>query len=215
VKKVAAAEGETRERLLEVAAQLFATRGFARVTVRDVCRAAQANVAAVNYHFKGKQGIYDAVIDGAITRMQATTDAIVEAGRGKTPSDRLRAYVSIFLQRVIESRDPWIHDLMIRELTDPTPALDRVVAEVLEPRMQYLAAVVAAHLGCPVDDPRVPRSVMSIQWQCLAAIDPRVPGQRRAGRSPADVTETIDHIVRFSIGGIESLAHARARAPHA
>ena len=45
------ADRETRERLLKAAEALFAERGFKRVTVREICLAARANVAAVNYHF--------------------------------------------------------------------------------------------------------------------------------------------------------------------
>jgi AcrR family transcriptional regulator len=39
---------ETRARLLKAAERLFAERWFKKVTVRDICRAARANVAAVN-----------------------------------------------------------------------------------------------------------------------------------------------------------------------
>ena len=50
---------ETRQRLLEAAARLFAARGFTHVTVREICNAANANVAAVNYHFGDKLGLYE------------------------------------------------------------------------------------------------------------------------------------------------------------
>ena len=39
---------ETRFRVLQAAERLFAERGFKKVTVREICRAAKANVAAVN-----------------------------------------------------------------------------------------------------------------------------------------------------------------------
>ena len=39
---------ETRQRLLDAAARLFAEHGFEKVTVRDICKEAGANVAAVN-----------------------------------------------------------------------------------------------------------------------------------------------------------------------
>jgi len=66
---------ETRARLLHAAARLFAERGYARVTVRDICKKAHANVAAVNYHFGGKDGLYRAVMRHAMETMQATTAA--------------------------------------------------------------------------------------------------------------------------------------------
>ena len=43
----------TRKRILDHAAALFAERGFEKVTIREICRGAGANVAAVNYHFGG------------------------------------------------------------------------------------------------------------------------------------------------------------------
>jgi len=206
-------EQETRDRLLGEGARLFAARGFARVTVRDICRAADANVAAINYHFRGKQGLYDAVVQAAIDRMQATTDAIIAAGRGQTPEAQLTAYVTIFLTVVTAAgRDNWIHQLMVREITEPTPALDRVVREVLEPRTKYLGSIVASLLGCRADDPRVQRSVMSVQMQTLAAVDQRLP-MHRGPRTPAAVAELADHIARFSLGGIAALnAPSRRRS---
>ena len=53
---------ETRERLLSTAERLFAERGFSKVTIREICKSARANVAAVNYHFNGKKGLYDEVV---------------------------------------------------------------------------------------------------------------------------------------------------------
>ena len=68
------------------AARLFAERGFARVTVRDICRKARANVAAVNYHFGGKHGLYTARrCSRRLTTMQATTEAARAAGEGQAP----------------------------------------------------------------------------------------------------------------------------------
>ncbi len=60
---------ETRERLLEAAAELFAERGYNHVTVRDICRAAGANVAAVNYYFRDKLGLYREVLTSTISSL--------------------------------------------------------------------------------------------------------------------------------------------------
>ena len=95
------ADLETRERLLEAAQRLFAQRGFKRVTVREICRAARANVAAVNYHFGDKLGLYREVMQGAIRAMRETNEAAREAGKGQSPEEELRRYVAVFLQRVL------------------------------------------------------------------------------------------------------------------
>lgn len=52
----------TRERLLEAAEELFVERGYNHVTIRDICKTAGANVAAVNYYFRDKLGLYQEVL---------------------------------------------------------------------------------------------------------------------------------------------------------
>ena len=92
---------ETRERVLRTAAQLFADRGFKKVTVRDICRGARANVAAVNYHFGDKNGLYREVLQRAIDTVRATSDAARVAGDGKPAEERLRRYIQVSLCRAV------------------------------------------------------------------------------------------------------------------
>src|SRR5262245_42298811 len=100
---------ETHDRLLDAGAKLFSARGFKDVTVREICRAARANVAAVNYHYRDKVGLYREVLGRAIDTMRATTEAVREAGKDGTPDEKLRAYITVFLQRVAgKGSDPWI-----------------------------------------------------------------------------------------------------------
>jgi AcrR family transcriptional regulator len=67
-----AAAVETREKIQRVAERLFAVEGFDRVTLRQIARAAgQRNVAAVQYHFGGKE----ALLAEIITRHQTEIDA--------------------------------------------------------------------------------------------------------------------------------------------
>ena len=200
-----ARDADTRARLLAAAGEVFAEHGFRAATVREICARAKANVAAVNYHFQGKRGLYDAVVRMAIERMQQTTEAAQEAGRGMPASGQLAAYVSVFLQRVIPHRDSWIHQLMVRELAEPTPALQLVVREVLEPRARYLTRVIASLMQLRTDDLRVQRAVVSVHSQCFAAIDSRLPVAAFSPTTPAGVDDLADHIARFSLGGIQRL----------
>ena len=195
---------ETRARLLNAAARLFAERGFARVTVRDICLGARANVAAINYHFGGKQGLYTAVMESAIATMQATTDAARAAGEGRSAEERLRAYVRVFVQRLMGlGRDTRIHQLMMREIADPSPALDMVAERVLKPRMEYLYGTIGELMGLPADDPRVVRCALSVQSQFHALVWSEVlPAATAPPAEGARALEAVaDHIARFSVSG--------------
>ena len=199
---------ETRARVLNAAARLFADRGFARVTVRDICRKARANVAAVNYHFGGKDGLYQAVMRTAMETMQATTDAARAAGGNLPAEQKLRAYIAVFAERLLGvHHETWIHQLMLREMSDPTPALRVVVEEVLKPRMSYLCGVIAELLGRQPDDPIVVRCTLSVTSQFNSLLWTKAVGELLDSPAtvPDDMKQIAEHIARFSLGGIRNV----------
>jgi AcrR family transcriptional regulator len=205
-------DAETRDRLREAAARLFAARGFKDVTVREICRAAKANVAAVNYHCRGKEGLYREVLRQAIETMQATTEAARQAGQHGSPEQKLRAYIRVFLQRTSQGRDSWIHQLMLQEMADPTSALDLVFENVIRPRLAYLSEVVGDILGRPANDETVLRSVLSIQSQCHAAM-PKSMSHRLLPQligSDSAIDQLADHIADFSLRGLQGIARETA-----
>jgi AcrR family transcriptional regulator len=69
----------TRTRLLDAALDLLAERGEDGVSLREVTAAAQANVAAVSYHFGSLQSLYDAAIEYALERYLAAQQEAVTA----------------------------------------------------------------------------------------------------------------------------------------
>ena len=200
---------ETRERLLRTAARLFADRGFKKVTVREICRIARANVAAVNYHFGDKLGLYREVLEQAAEAMRSTTETASKSAAGCAPDEKLRRFVQVHLSRILGvERDDWIHRVINREIADPTPALDTLVDRGLRPRLDYLSSIVSDMLDCPANDPRVMRCVISVQTQTVAYL-PNAVGARiglKARLTPAEIEEVARHIAEFSIAGIRALA---------
>src|SRR5262249_61573284 len=95
---------ETRQRLLEAAAEVFADDGYRRATIAKICRRAGANIAAVNYHFGDKQGLYAAVFEYAQRR--ASTEDAAALDEAAPPEDRLRAHLVTFLCRLLDPRRP-------------------------------------------------------------------------------------------------------------
>ena len=203
---------DTRQRLVDSAARLFADRGFENVTVREICKASNANVAAINYHFGDKVGLYRAVVTYAIRVMQETNEQSQRAGDGQSPEDQIRGFVRVFVGRLASDDNPnaWIHKLMAREMEHPTEALDQVMMQVVQPRLEYLCGVAAAYMGLPVSDPRVKRCIVSLQVQCFLA-SRRIPPSMEKVWGPVmrDVDVAVDHIVEFTLGGMRAIAAAQ------
>jgi TetR/AcrR family transcriptional regulator, regulator of cefoperazone and chloramphenicol sensitivity len=203
----------TRERLLAAGERLFSEQGYKDVTIREICREARANVAAVNYHFGGKLSLYREVLQVAISAMRSATDAARQAGAGQTADEKLRRYITLFLRRLIAPGQETIHKLIDREMNSPTPALDDLVEQGIRPRMEYLSGVIAEMMDCDPSDRRVLLSVMCVQSQSLMYAR-RNPIAERLGlgvvASGSEIDKAAWHIAEFSIGGIRRV---RRRTP--
>jgi TetR/AcrR family transcriptional regulator, regulator of cefoperazone and chloramphenicol sensitivity len=203
-------DAETRARVLETAKLLFGERGFKMVTVREICKAAGANVAAVNYHFGDKMGLYREVLQGAIEAMRETNEAAREAGRGQPPEEQLRRFIGAFLHRVLRSGSDRIHRLITREMNDPTPALDVLVEQGVRPRIEYLSGVISQILGCDPGDVRVLRCVASVQAQAVAYFPN--PIATRLGfvfkATPAEIDRAAEHVATFSLAGVKAIGRS-------
>jgi TetR/AcrR family transcriptional regulator, regulator of cefoperazone and chloramphenicol sensitivity len=203
----------TRDRLLAAAIDLFAEHGFEGVTVREICQRAGANIAAVNYHFRDKLGLYLAVLGTAIEHMRDTSDLAKRVSADRSVEDRFRHYVRTYLHRLTTTDGPasWIHRLMRHETTNPTPAAPEIFDQAIRPRLEYLATLVGELIGCPATDPRVGRCVISVQAQCLIyRPDPFRAAVASKWMMPMGSMDAIaDHIADFSLAGIRAVADCR------
>lgn len=69
---------ETAGRLVEAAIAEIEKHGLARLTVRGVAAAAEVNIAAVNYHFRTKDALVAAALEGTIRHMVDDSEVILE-----------------------------------------------------------------------------------------------------------------------------------------
>jgi AcrR family transcriptional regulator len=201
---------ETRQRLLDAAITLFAAEGFARVTVRDICRAADTNVAAVSYHFGDKFGLYMAVVRAAVDAMWDLNELAMQP-ESATPEERLRHYIGTYVTKLVEFGGPasWIHRLMQHEMAEPTPAASWIVENAIRPRLRYLAGVLSRLLHVPPTDERVRWCVVTIQAQCLSFLPNAIRARALSDWPPitADgIDAIVDYLMTYSLAGIRAMA---------
>ncbi len=200
---------ETRQRLLEAAGEVFAERGFRNATIREICRRAQANLAAVNYHFGDKERLYAAVMAYAHAYALEKYPLAQSESRDLPAAERLRAFIRYLLFSVFDKGVPaWLGKFMAREMIEPTRALDDLVESIILPMAEKLGAIVRELLGAPVTDDRVHRCQVSIIGQCLhyrnarPVIERIFPEQKY---TPEDIAMMADHITRFSLSALKGL----------
>ncbi len=203
----------TETRILETAGHVFAETGFQAAKVRDICSRAGVNLAAVNYHFGDKLGLYKEVL------RYAACAAGIEAKfnpdlPGPTPEAKLRGFVRRLLQQMYgEDRPAWPVRLMTHELAQPSPMFDGVVEEVMRPKHDALRVLVGGVIGKPVDDRQTRLCAQSIMGQVIIYAHGREVLKRLWPDfqfTPETLEEVAGHIASFSCDALKSMGRRNA-----
>ncbi len=152
---------QARERILAAALRLFAERGYASTSVRELAQAADANVAAIAYYFGDKAGLYRAAL---YEPLQGAADA--ELLPFDAPGLALREALARFLRNCLLPLGDGPAALLsvrlrLREAFEPTGMLDeeRSSRERLQRRLREL---LARALALPGPDPELHALTFSI-----------------------------------------------------
>jgi AcrR family transcriptional regulator len=206
-------ETSTPERLLMAAERSFADHGFAATSVRTITAAADCNVAAVNYHFGGKRGLYEALFSSRLAllrkqRVDSVRQAMTRPGRPATVETLLRVFASAFLEPLVaEGRGRHLLSLLSRELLDPHLPAEQFEREMVGPVRRVLSDALLA-LTPGLTSEQASRCVTSIVGQLVQVAHRRrweTAAEGRTRRGPR-LPEMVEHIVRFSAAGVRACA---------
>ena len=197
---------EARTRLLDAALGLFADKGFAKTSTREIALAAQVNVASISYYFGDKAGLYRAVwtdprcnpdcgfVNGDV-RTLSLTDAL---------SGMLRGFVEPLKQGEMTQRSMKLH---FREMLEPTGVWQQEIDNNIKPSHMALVGLLCRHLGEAQADDDIHRLCFSIAGlgmmlhvagDVFAAIRPQLVA------SPAALDEYGDRLLTYALALVEA-----------
>ena len=201
----------TTQRLLEAATAVFAEVGYSGATLREICRRAQANIAAVNYHFHDKEQLYAAVLSQAIVA-SGEDQPLLTPNPDEPPEQRLRYFIGKFMNNLLgEDRPVDLLRLMTHEMVEPTHALPIAIDKAVRPVNAILYPILTDLLGAAATPLLVRDCAGSVLSQCAAYYNSEVLIQRLHGMNVHDratIEGLADHIFRFSLGGIRAMAQS-------
>lgn len=203
---------DTRERLLRAAMEVFARHGYEAATVREICHRAQANVAAVNYHFGDKKNLYAAIFDGLFKTLHAVRTPFLPPGA--PPEARLKTYIQAFFDELFYCDEDGpdctcLSAMYLMEMARPTEALDNLVRDYIASDVAELHDIVGRLLGEGAGEPDVVNCAASIAGQILYYYhaEPLIERLNPALAPSAErIGELTRHVFAFSLGGIAAFA---------
>jgi len=153
----------TKGRILDAAETLFMEHGFEATSLRAITAAADANLAAVNYHFGSKEELFEAVLTRRLDPMNQRRVALLtelerDAGEHAVASDRV--LYAMILPALELARDPArggsnFLRLLGRAYADPAPFIRRFLSEHYAEMIARFKAAFARAL------PHLPRRELS------------------------------------------------------
>lgn len=191
----------TRERLLDAAERLFAQRGLSGTSVREITDAAGANLAAVNYHFRSKENLYNEVFARRVAQLR---DPILRAAQGvsglaqKDPEAALHALGRAFLAPH-ENRDASQQLLVLfaRETIDHALPPGLLVRELLVPTTDAVTEVIRRIR------PALPASAAQACARSYFAQLMHIVKGASVGLVPVD--RQLEHAVRFTVAAVRHI----------
>lgn len=204
---------QTRTALVHAALSLFGAKGFDGTSTREIATRANANIGSIAYHFGGKDGLRTAVADyivktigdiagAALGRLDASEGRPLDRQAARTQlSDVLEAMMGFILTRPEAGE---IVPFILRELSKPTAALDRIYDGVFEPTHRRLCAIWEAATGEPAESDETKLVIFTLIGQVVYFRIGREAIMRRMGWSaigPAEASGALE-IVRSNLDAI-------------
>jgi AcrR family transcriptional regulator len=155
----------TRTRLMDAALHLLAQRGEDGVTLRELTDAAEANVAAVSYHFGSLRSLCDAAIEDALDRyLNAQHEAVSALGPEPTVEELAAAFAAPMMQALAAGgRDLAVMRIVARVGIDPPSGWDRLDARFDRIRGDVLRAL-------KTNVPHVKDQELIFRTRCVAGL---------------------------------------------
>jgi AcrR family transcriptional regulator len=201
---------DVRERLLQVSAEYFARDGFNRTSVREICRAARANVASIRYYFGSKLGLYRELLMGSVrTAIEMHPMPVFDAREDAVAG--IRRWVIHMIN--LKLRDGFQEALMCRliehEMNDPSPALDEVVDLLFAPFHVEMEKSIAQLFDYELTDAQLRHLSLQLTTICFQYAQRRNVLHRMKFNLPATAEEfenLVDYVTKFFIGGAKAVA---------
>lgn len=204
---------QTRERLLECAGILAAQKGFSLVTSKEICKLAGTNLAAINYHFGSRDGLYKELLY-KIHQFMVNEDRLREiVDSDGTPREKLSTLVDMIAEQAW-SKENWQMQVWSREVmhTSQSVHVSAVLMQIIRVKGSLALRLFGDYTGLAMDDIRLYTCFICFMAPILLVIFGKhstIEYQRLAHVSCGD-EELLNNIKQFCFAGLDSYRSSKA-----
>lgn len=91
-------EVSTKDKILQISHKLFADKGYNGVSIREIAKACDVNIASINYHFVNKENLYIQTIVASMENLWQSIEGLYSNYEDKPVVDFVLAIYKHFLE---------------------------------------------------------------------------------------------------------------------
>jgi Transcriptional regulator len=207
VRRVLRTDGEaTYNRIMEAAGELFGTDGFAETTNKAIASRAGVDLASINYHFKSRSGLYEAVLIEAHRRLVSFESLQSVMASRLSARDKLWQVIENLVTGATPDQG-WHMRVLAREILSPSSHIQVLMDSVVLTKMPMLLAILSEITSIPLGDPALIRLLSNVMAPCvmLMVIGRNISFYKEEVRNMSH-QDLVNHFYTFAIGGLDAIA---------
>lgn len=204
----------TKSKILNAAGTLIAQNGFAQTTNKQIAKVAEVDLAAINYHFDGRDGLYKAVLTEAHTHYINEQQLFELVESSLPPTQKLEIFYESLISKLAE-KDVWYSKVFIRELFSPTPYLQEFMANDGARKFQSVRKIISQVSGLDENNPALLPCVLNVVAPCMMLIiaSTNIPTPIQ-NISQMDAKQLVQHLMTFSLAGLAAIKQQQNSLVH-
>ncbi len=159
-KEKTVANKETKNLIINCAGKLIAKYGYANVTSKSICEEAKVNMAAINYHFGSRDGLYKAVL-------KETHDFLISIDElnklylsNLTAKEKIEVFIDLFIKRLSNKKN-WYLKVWAREIVNPSPFITQILSQKTLLKLDIVSKIFSEYTRFPVTDLKLYSCILS------------------------------------------------------
>ncbi len=208
---------QTRAALIRAALKLFGRQGFEGTSTREIAALAKANIGSIAYHFGGKEGLRAACANHIVETIGGIAGAAMAETIGEVQGeDAARARLNTVLEAMVgfivaRPEAGEFVQFVLRELSQPSEALDIIYDGVFEPVHRRLCGIWAEASGEDAESERTRITIFTLIGQVVYFRIAQAAVMRRMDWDQVGPAEAAD-IIAVVRSNIDAILSARKEA---
>ncbi|MFV0573972.1 MAG: TetR/AcrR family transcriptional regulator [Vibrio sp.] len=196
----------TKQKILTTAIGLFAKQGFVNTPNKQIAEQAEVDLASINYHFKNRNGLYQAALIKAHSKLFKLENLQAIEALEVSAEEKLKLIIGSLCHSEIRHENAY-GQVLAREILSPTSNLLALLTHEVQPKLLIVIKVISELTGIPLSSPKLKLCLLNVGGPCLMMLlaSGDFPGPLKEIKQ-VDSDYLTNHMYTFCLAGLKAVS---------